>query len=62
MSLSWNFLAQAELSNEGSEPSQAELGHFNFRAETELTIKIFFAPIFFFLFFFAKTVTFFTLI
>ena len=28
MSPSWNF--------EGSEPSQAELGHFNFRAETEL--------------------------
>ena len=28
MSSSWSY--------EGSEPSQAELGHFNFRAETEL--------------------------
>ena len=38
MSLSWNFLARASPSCEGSELSQAELGHFNFRAETELTI------------------------
>ena len=37
MSPSWNFPARAEPSYEGSEPSQAELGHFNFRAETELT-------------------------
>ena len=37
MSPSWNFLAQAEPSYEGSEPSRAKLGHFNFRAETELT-------------------------
>ena len=37
MSPSWNFLARAEPSYEGSEPSRAELGHFNFRAETELT-------------------------
>ena len=38
MSLSCNFPAQAELSYEGSELRGAELGHFNFRAETELTI------------------------
>ena len=38
ISWSWNFLARASPSCEGSEPSQAELGHFNFRAETELTI------------------------
>ena len=38
MSSSWNFPARASPSCEGSEPSQAELGHFNFRAETELTI------------------------
>ena len=37
MSPSWNFLAQAEPSYEGSVPSRAELGHFNFLAETELT-------------------------
>ena len=37
MSSSWNFPAQASPSNEGSEPSQAELGHFNVRAEPELT-------------------------
>ena len=37
MSPSWNFPARAEPSYEGSEPSRAELGHFNFRAETELT-------------------------
>ena len=36
MSPSWNFPARAEPSYEGSEPSRAELGHFNFRAETEL--------------------------
>ena len=43
-SFSWDVycLAQAEIfqlepSYEGSEPSQAELGHFNFQAETELT-------------------------
>jgi hypothetical protein len=42
MSPSWNFPARAEPSYEGSEPSQAELGHFNFRAETELK-KIFFS-------------------
>ena len=39
MSPSWNFPARAEPSYEGSEPSRAELGHFNFRAETELTKK-----------------------
>ena len=38
ISSSWNFLARVEPSYEGSEPSRAELGHFNFRAETELTI------------------------
>ena len=38
MSSSWNFPAQASPSCEGSEPSQAELEYFNFRAETELTI------------------------
>jgi hypothetical protein len=38
MSSSWNFPARAEPSYKGSEPSQAELGHFNFRAEIELTI------------------------
>ena len=38
MSPSRNFPAQAEPSYEGSEPSRAELGHFDFRAETELTI------------------------
>jgi hypothetical protein len=35
---SWNFLARASPSHEVSEPIQAQLGHFNFRAETELTI------------------------
>ena len=40
MSPSRNFPAGAEPSYEGSESSQAEaeLEHFNFRAETELTI------------------------
>ena len=38
MSPSWNFPARAEPSYKGSKPSRAELGHFNFRAETELTI------------------------
>ena len=38
MGLSWNFPARASPSCEDSEPSRAELGHFNFRAETELTI------------------------
>ena len=38
MSSSWNFPAQASPSCEVSAPSRAELGHFNFRAETELTI------------------------
>ena len=38
MGSSWNFLAQASPSCEVSEPSRAELGHSNFRAETELTI------------------------
>ena len=37
MSSSWNFPARASPSCEDSEPSRAELGHFNFRAETELT-------------------------
>ena len=50
MSPSWNFPARAEPSYEGSEPSRAELGHFNFRAETELTIltkyRKFFLPFF----------------
>ena len=36
MSSSWNFSAQASPSCEDSEPSWAELGHFNFWAETEL--------------------------
>jgi hypothetical protein len=36
ISLSWKIPAQAELENSSS--SRAELGHFNFRAETELTI------------------------
>jgi hypothetical protein len=62
MSSSWNFLAWAEPSWKGSKPSQAELGHFNFRTETELTIKKISAQIFFFLFFFTKIVTLFTLI
>ena len=38
MGSSWNFPARASPSYEGSKPSRAELGHFNFRAETELTI------------------------
>ena len=38
MSSSCNFSARASPSYEGSELSQAKLGHFNFRAETELTI------------------------
>ena len=38
MSSSWNFPARASPSCEDSEPSRAELGHLNFRAETELTI------------------------
>ena len=37
MSPSRNFPARAEPSYEGSEPSRAELGHFNFRAEAEPT-------------------------
>ena len=41
MSPSWNFPARAEPSYEDSEPSQAELGHFNFRAETELKTNFF---------------------
>ena len=36
MGSSWNFPARASPSYEVSEPSRAELGHFNFRAETEL--------------------------
>ena len=39
MSSSWKIPAQASPSYEDSEP--AELGHFNFRAETELTFPIF---------------------
>ena len=38
MSSSWNFSARASPSYEESEPSRAELGHFNFRAENELKI------------------------
>ena len=38
MSPSWNFPTRAKPSYEGSKPSRAELGHFDFRAETELTI------------------------
>ena len=38
MGSSWNFPARASPSCKGSEPSRAELGHFNFRAENELTI------------------------
>jgi hypothetical protein len=37
MSPSWNFPARAEPSYKDSEPSRAELGLFNFRAESELT-------------------------
>ena len=51
MSPSWNFPARAEPSYEGSEPSRAELGHFNFRAETELTILTKYRKFFFTLFF-----------
>ena len=40
MSTSWNFLSWADPSWKGSEPSRVELGHFNFWAETELTICI----------------------
>ena len=36
MGSSWNFPARASPSWESSEPIRAELGHFNFRAETEL--------------------------
>ena len=38
MSSSRNFPARASLSCEKSEPSRGELGHFNIRAEIELTI------------------------
>ena len=38
MSSSWNSPSLAEPSWKGSEPSQAELGYFHIRAETELTI------------------------
>ena len=38
MSSSWNFPARASPSCENFEPSRAELGHFNFRAETELDL------------------------
>ena len=38
MGSSWNFLARASPSCEVSELSRAELGHFDFRAEIELTI------------------------
>ena len=37
MSSSWNFPSWAKPSWKGSEPSRAELGHFKFRAERELT-------------------------
>jgi hypothetical protein len=37
LGMGWNFPARASSSHEGSEPIRAELGHFNFRAETELT-------------------------
>ena len=37
---SWNFPAHVSPSYEGSEPSQAELEHFNFWAETELKALI----------------------
>ena len=37
MGSSWNFPARASPSCESSEPIQAELGHFNFRAEIEIT-------------------------
>ena len=40
MGSSWNFPARASPSYESSELSRAELGHFNFRAETELTKRI----------------------
>ena len=39
MGSSWNFSARASPSYEGSEPSQAKMGHINFRAEIELTIS-----------------------
>jgi hypothetical protein len=38
MSPSWNFPARAEPSYKGAEPSRAELGHLNFRAENKLAI------------------------
>ena len=49
MSSSWNFPAPAEPSYEGSKLSRAELGHFDFRAETELCFfwHSFFSSIFF---------------
>ena len=37
MNSSCKFRARASPSYESSEPSQAELEHFNFRAETELS-------------------------
>ena len=51
MSPSWNFPARAEPSYKVSEPSRAELEHFNFRAESELSIFFmysFFSSIFYF--------------
>ena len=36
MSSSWIFPARASPSYESSEPSRAELGHFDFQAENEL--------------------------
>ena len=47
MSPNCNFPAQAEPSYEDSEPSRAELVHFNFRAETEVNrnfFKLIFSP------------------
>ena len=38
MSSSWNFPARASPSYEGSEPSRAELGRFNFQAEKRAEI------------------------
>ena len=38
MNSSWNFPSWAEPSYKGTEPRQAKLGHFNFRAETDLSI------------------------
>ena len=40
MSSSYKFLVRVSPSYKSSEPSRAELGHFNFRAETELKFSL----------------------